>query len=777
MGAVVSLPPGNAMSSLVPRRIPFAFCALPLISFLAWPADPSWKPVPGHIMTKWAAQVTPDKAWPEYPRPQLVREQWQNLNGLWDYAITAKDASAPAAFSGRILVPFAAESALSGVKRAITPEERLHYRRSFTIPGAWAGQRVLLHFGAVDWHAVVAVNGKQIGEHKGGYTPFTFDITDALKPGAGQQLTVSVWDPTDSYTQPRGKQIRNPEGIWYTSVTGIWQTVWLEPVPEVSITRLLPVPDIDKRQLALTVSVRGNAAGATVRAEAIENGKVISKAEGSPEKPLSLAVPSMKLWSPESPALYDLRVSLWRGGKKMDEAASYFGMRKISLGKDEKGFTRLLLNGRPYFQMGPLDQGWWPDGLYTAPTDAALRYDIELTRQLGFNMARKHVKVEPARWYYHCDKLGLMVWQDMPNGSLHRGVANSLRVEPWGPDANRDPQSAAQFEAELKEMIREFAQFPSIVMWVPFNEGWGQYDTARIAKLVKELDPSRLVNSASGWTDRGAGDVYDAHIYPGPGMEPAEASRATVVGEYGGLGLVVQGHLWMADKNWGYRSFADQSALIEQYSRITKALHGMAGWGLSAAIYTQTTDVEGEVNGLATYDRAVVKLPPQTLSALHAGVMNEKRKAVTISPDSSFAPQTWSYTTETPADGWQQPSFNASGWKQGAGGFGSDEGKRFHPGTAWTSPGIWLRREFSNETAAQALFLTMFHGMTECEVYLNGVKIYEVKEPRAERRHYTHIDVSERLSALKRGKNVLAVRATKTRGLRSVDAGLYVLVP
>jgi len=727
-------------------------------------------------MTKWARQVSPDSAWPDYPRPQMVRPDWLNLNGLWEYSIQPRDEAAPARFEGKILVPFAAESSLSGVGRPVSPEQRLWYRRTFSVPAQWRNRRVLLHFGAVDWHAVVSVNGKQVGEHKGGYTPFSFDVTAALRQTGEQQLVVSVWDPTDSYTQPRGKQIRSPEGIWYTSVTGIWQTVWLEPVPEASIRHILPVPDIDDKRLDLTVTAAGAGAGVTVRAEALDQGRTVARADGKPGELFSLALAAPKLWSPESPSLYDLKVSLWRGGARLDEVASYFGMRKISLGKDQNGHTRLFLNGKPYFQIGPLDQGWWPDGLYTAPTEEALRYDVELTRLFGFNMARKHVKVEPARWYYHCDRLGLLVWQDMPNGSLHRGVANSLRIDPGEPDAVRDPQSAALFESELKEMMRHFAHFPSIVMWVPFNEGWGQYDTARIAKLVKEQDPSRLVNSASGWTDRGVGDVYDSHTYPGPGMEPPEANRASVVGEYGGLGLVVPGHLWMTDKNWGYQSFGDKAAMEGEYARLAGALHGMIGLGLSAAIYTQTTDVEGEVNGLVTYDRAVPKLPADKLAALHAGLMKETRKARVILADSSFQPQPWLYTLAPPASGWEQPSFDASSWKKGSGGFGGDDGVRFRPGAAWTDPGIWLRREFASDTEARSLFLTMFQGVTECEVFLNGVRIHALKNPRIEKRHYTHIDVSQHASALRKGKNVIAIRATREKGLRSIDAGLYTLV-
>jgi len=735
-----------------------------------------WKPVEGRIMTRWARQITPDKVWPEYPRPQMVRRNWQNLNGLWDYAITPREAGRPTRFEGKILVPFPCESALSGVGRSVTPDQRLWYRRSFSIPPSWRDGRLLLHFGAVDWQATVTVNGKQVGEHKGGYTPFSFDITDALVPATSQELVVSVWDPTDSYTQPRGKQSLKPEGIWYTAVTGIWQTVWLEPVPKASIRHLSPVPDVDHNRLLLTVVTTGASEGLRVRAEATDGGQAVAQAEGKPGEKLSLSLPSPRLWSPESPHLYDLKVSLWSGRAKLDEVSSYFGMRKISLGQDQHGHTRILLNGRPYFHIGPLDQGWWPDGLYTAPSDEALRYDIEVTRQLGFNAVRKHVKVEPARWYYHCDRLGLLVWQDMPSGCLPRGVPNSLRILPGQPDAMRDSTSAALFEEELRQMVLHLGHFPSIGMWAPFNEGWGQYDTARITQFVKELDPSRLVDAASGWTDRGVGDVIDAHVYTGPGMEPPESKRASVVGEYGGLGLPVKGHLWMTDKNWGYQSFADTTALEQEYLRVTGALRGMLGLGLSAAIYTQTTDVEGEVNGLLTYDRAVIKFSPHKLLALHDRLKKESGLAKVLAPDSSFHPQSWLYTFEEPPAGWERPGADTTRWKQGEGGFGTDDGGRFRSGTPWETPQVWMRREFTSPVSETPLFLTVFHNVTDCEVFLNGARIYQAHHPRAAKRHYTHVDVSEFASWLKKGPNVIAVRAKKEKGPRSIDVGLYTLL-
>ncbi len=563
----------------------------------------AWKPAPGPLTTRWAKDVRPDKALPEYPRPQMVRKSWKNLNGLWNYAIAPRSATEWTQSSGEILVPFPIESSLSGVGKRVSPEERLWYKRFFDVPKAWAKKRVLLHFGAVDWECTVWVNGSEVGRHKGGYDSFSFDITDALKPSGLNILTVAVWDPSDAGLQPRGKQVNKPEVIWYTPTTGIWQTVWLEPVETAHIRSIHIVPDIDQgvARIRADVSMPDGAELTVSRPGA--GGAAVS---GPAKDEILLSIPDAKLWSPEDPHLYDITLTLTLGGKEADRVASYVGMRKISLGKDDHGRTRLCLNNKPYFMVGPLDQGFWPDGLYTAPTDAALKSDIEVTKKLGFNMARKHVKVEPDRWYYWCDKLGLIVWQDMPSGDRYIGGKD--------PDIVRTAESAAQFETELTRMIHNLRSHPSIVMWVPFNEGWGQFDTARIAELAKRLDPTRLVNSASGWTDRGVGDVFDWHVYPGPESPKPEPNRAAVLGEYGGLGLPLAGHTWQAKDNWGYRTFTDVPSLTEAYLKLqAKVLDLIANPGLSAAIYTQTTDVEIEVNGLMTYDREVIKLDPKVV--------------------------------------------------------------------------------------------------------------------------------------------------------------------
>jgi hypothetical protein len=562
-------------------------------------AQSRWQAATGPLATRWTKEVTPENAHREYPRPTMARSAWLNLNGLWDYAIVERGAPQPAEWTGKILAPFPVESALSGVMKPVNDKQRLWYRRQFTVPSDWQGKRVLLHFGAVDWETVVWVNGKELGTHRGGYDGFSFDLTSALHLSGDQELVVAVWDPTDAGRQPRGKQVRNPHGIWYTPTTGIWQTVWLEPVPETHIRGLKLVPDLDNRALNLTVDTGGPESGLIVQAVALSEGTEVSRATGRAGEQIVLAVPNTRRWSPTAPFLYDLKVTLVKGGQEADQVSSYFGMRKIALAKDEHGRLRLFLNNQPLFQLGPLDQGFWPDGLYTAPTDAALRYDIEATRQLGLNLCRKHVKIEPERWYYWCDKLGLLVWQDMPSGG-----AGDNRT-----DRRRSDEAAQQFEAELTALVQGRFNHPSIIMWVPYNEGWGQYDTPRMVDLVRQLDPSRLVNNASGWTDRGAGDVLDIHSYPGPAAPNPDPKRASVLGEFGGLGLPLPGHTWQNEKNWGYRSFQTREELTDAYLKLIDRLHPLTGnAGLAAAVYTQTTDVEVEVNGLMTYDRALVKM-------------------------------------------------------------------------------------------------------------------------------------------------------------------------
>jgi hypothetical protein len=556
-------------------------------------------------MTTWGAELDPDRVLPEYPRPQMVRKQWQNLNGVWELQVVS-DAATPLPFGKtlpeRILVPFAIESALSGVTKHA---DHFVYRRLFTRPPELSGDgRLLLHFGAVDWRAQVYVNGRAVADHTGGYDAFTVDVTDALSAAPQQELVVDVHDPTDAYGQPRGKQTTNPSGIFYTPVSGIWQTVWLEAVPGSSIDTLRMTPDVAAGSLALKVGVRGVRKGQTVEAVALAGGKEVSRVQLAPGVEGRLPVPRARLWGPEDPFLYDLRVVLRDGGTEVDQVDSYFGMRSVALAKDPRGFTRMALNGKPWFHVGPLDQGWWPDGLYTAPTDAALRFDLETTRALGFNATRKHIKVEPQRWYYHADRLGIPVWQDMPSGG------------------NDTPEARRHFESELRAMLEDLHNHPSIIAWVPFNEMWGQWsmeETRRIAGEVHREDPSRLVNDASGWQHAGAGDMIDVHSYPGPQALVPSRARATVVGEFGGLGLVIGGHVWsqLADDPSLMKS---QEAMNERYELLMKRMWRLRDThGMSAGMYTELTDVEGELNGVYTYDRRVLKFDAERLAAVNRG--------------------------------------------------------------------------------------------------------------------------------------------------------------
>jgi beta-galactosidase/beta-glucuronidase len=599
--------------------IRFSASAL-LLLFSISAGSQGWKPSGEKIVTPWAASLNPAAPLPEYPRPQMVRDNWKNLNGLWEYSITPSDAGMPSAMQGKILVPFPVESALSGVNEKVGSEKLLWYRTKFTLPPAMKGKRILLHFGAVDWDAEVFVNGTKAGSHRGAYDPFSFDITDLLKKSGTQQLDVRVFDPADKGPQPRGKQVSNPSGIWYTSVTGIWQTVWIEAVPDTYIASIKMTPDIDKSILELDVDLVNMMEGDLIRLTASSAGTVISSAEAATLKGIRLQVNSPRLWSPDDPFLYDLKVSLVRKGKVTDEVKSYFAMRKISLEPDLNGVLRMMLNKRFVFQYGTLDQGWWPDGLYTAPTDEALLFDIVKTKNLGFNMIRKHVKVEPARWYYHCDKTGMLVWQDMPSGDLGGTRWNTRPGMEGGNDKVRTPESEGIYRTEWKEIMQDFHNYPSIVVWVPFNEAWGQFKTAEITRWTMENDPSRLVNSASGGNFHEVGHILDLHNYPNPVMAKPEVfghMQALVLGEYGGLGLPLEGHTWLDKNNWGYRTFSDADTLFRTYSGYIDQMVPFIERGLSAAIYTQTTDVEIETNGLMTYDRKVIKIPEKLMKPVN----------------------------------------------------------------------------------------------------------------------------------------------------------------
>ena len=579
-----------------------------------------------HIRTLWAENIDVNQPWNEYPRPMMQRQQWLNLNGMWSYAITDKQTARPAAWQGEILVPFCVESALSGVGKLLDENHALWYRTSFAIPKKWdKRQRVMLNFGAVDWSAEVWVNGTRVGSHTGGYTAFSFDVTDALVRKGDNELVVRVLDATDVGYQPCGKQRSKARGIWYTPVSGIWQTVWLEPVPQTRIKRVYCHPDI--KAGTVTVETLSDHLAGTTEVRLIDNkGKVMARAEASLLPVLTLPQP-VKLWTPDDPNLYDIEVLLKDAkGKVVDRVRSYFAMREFGMARDSEGFMRFTLNGKPIFQFGLLDQGWWPDGLYTAPSPEALYYDIDKTRQWGFNLIRKHVKVEPELWYAHCDRVGIIVWQDMPSGDYECGQS----WDDWGHSyyrgsvvCKRSQESIENYYKEWGEIIDQFGVYGCIASWVPFNETWGQFNTWSVVNWTKQRDSSRLVNPASGGNLYCCGDILDVHNYPEPKFFFADPDRVLVMGEYGGIGYPVQDHTWVkSDQNWGYIKFSSAQDVTDTYVKYAQMLIDLAQKrGYSGAIYTQTTDCETEVNGIMTYDRRVVKMQEDRIATINRQVI------------------------------------------------------------------------------------------------------------------------------------------------------------
>ncbi|MFE2499515.1 AbfB domain-containing protein [Streptomyces scopuliridis] len=594
--------------------------ATALVGSATTPAQAApWTPKPPPMTTPWTGQVPVDNPLPEYPRPQLTRPDWANLNGIWDFAVTGRDAGRPSAFPEQIRVPFVAESALSGIQRRITENDKLWYKRAFTVPANWTGRRVQLNFGASDWQTTVWVNGTQVGTHKGGYDAFSYDITSQLNGGTNT-VVVSVHDPAQTGGQAVGKQRINDVkphpggGIFYTAASGIWQTVWLEPVAPAHITRLDMTPDLGNSALRVTARVAA-AGGRDVRVTVSSGGTAVATATGAAGAEISVPLGNPRLWSPEDPFLYDVRAELLDGATAVDSVGGYAGMRSIGTAK-VGNVLRPVLNGEFVFQTGTLDQGYWPDGIYTAPTDAALRSDLQAHKDLGFNMVRKHIKVESQRWFYWADRLGLLVWQDMP-----------------AMDTAKTPDAAArtQWEAEYHAIIDQHRSSPSLVMWVNQNEGWGQYDQARIADEVKAYDPSRLVNNMSGVNccgsvDGGNGDVLDNHIYVGPGNTAPTATRAAVLGEFGGLGYKVPGHEWYPGGGFSYEDQPSLSALNNRFVGLLDSIRvGQMPAGLSASVYTEITDVENEVNGLLTYDRQVVKVDTARVRAANQALIQASR--------------------------------------------------------------------------------------------------------------------------------------------------------
>ncbi len=720
-----------------------------------------WELKKAPLMTKYSECLTPEKVLSEYPRPQLVRQRWFNLNGLWEFqpGIGANEPAPSGKLSGTILVPFPVESALSGVKGHY---ERLWYRRKFIIPANWRGQRVLLHFGAVDYETEVFVNGKSLGIHTGGYDPFSFDITPFVKSAGEQEVIVRVFDPTDAGGFPRGKQSLKPGGIMYTSTTGIWQTVWLEPVPVTSIDDIKIVPDVDRSVVKVTVNTQGNTYGLSIIANVTNGKEVIKTVSGKANTEIIIPVPSAKLWSPDSPFLYDLGITLKKGHKTIDEVASYFGMRKISIAK-EGGFKKIFLNNKFLFQIGPLDQGFWPDGIYTAPSDEAIKYDLQTIKALGFNMVRKHIKVEPYRWYYWADKLGLMVWQDMPS-------VNSYTNNPV-------PIDTAAFSSQLTRLVKTHWNSPCIVMWVIFNESQGQHNTAELVKRVRALDPSRLIDQASGSTFFGVGDVLDLHTYPPPGCL-VSSTQAIVCGEYGGIGYKIKGHLW--DDGFGYIAANNQKEYDNIYNSFANDLIALkTNRGLSAAVYTQITDVEAEINGLMTYDRAVIKGNIEAIKTANTNAINKKLYMHTVLPLSEKVARTWKYTFIQPDTNFYKTDFNDLLWKSGEAEFGTKDAHDGRVRTIWGTKDIWLRQEFTvgNLSAKERDNLVLYlHHSVDFDIYINGIKAADIGIYTS---GYTIVAINKAASGslISNGKNVIAIHCKQDGGAQYLDAGISVLSP
>lgn len=734
--------------------VPFFLTLITVLNAGAW----QMKQAP--LMTRWASLVDTNTPLPEYPRPQLVRTNWLNLNGIWQFQSGAAGDAVPVnkTLSSSILVPYPMESAISGVKNY---SQWSWYRRLFTVPTAWSGKRIILHLDAVDWQSEVFINSQSLGVHKGGYDPMSYDVTPYLSGTGPQELIVRVYDPTDSAGEPRGKQTLYPGGIMYTSTSGIWQPVWLEPVDASGVQNLVIIPDIDNSRLRLTVNTYSTN-GVTVSATVLDSGNAVKTVTGAAQTELSIPITNPKLWSPDSPFLYDLQISVVKDGVTNDSVTSYFGMRKISL-STVNGVKRTFLNNQLLFQMGPLDQGFWPDGLYTAPTDDALKFDIEQEKALGFNMVRKHIKVERQRWYYWADKLGIMVWQDMPS-------INSYTGNPQTIDTN-------QFELELRQMIQTHWNSPSIIMWVVFNEAQGQHDTTTLVPEVSALDPSRLVNQASGNDYYGVGDVLDSHSYPPPG-NPKSTTQAPVDGEYGGIGFQMAGHLWnpsLAGGNYTHANTTNDITTVYD-SFIDQIVSYKAESGLNAAVYTEITDVENECNGLLTYDR-IMKVDVNTLR-------NSNLKAITGRiftystplPTSHYSGQTWKYTTSSSAasTGWNTTNFNDSAWSSGQAGFGTSGTPGAVVRTTWNTSDIWLRRQFTlgklSPRDLNNLVFNCFHD-EDCEIYLNGVLAASLSGYNSSYNAFTVNDAGK--AALRTNAiNLIAVHCHQTYGGQNIDVGL-----
>lgn len=719
----------------------------------------NWQMKQAPLMTEFANDIDPDNVLSEYPRPQMERIEWVNLNGIWEFqpGIGQQEQLPSGSLSGSILVPFPVESAISGVMRH---HSKLWYRRNFSVPDNWDGNRIILHFGAVDYETEVYINGESIGKHFGGYDPFSFDITDHLSLNGTQELTVRVFDPTDAGGFPRGKQTLNPQGIMYTSTTGIWQTVWIEPVAETHVEALKLTPNIDASELKITVSASNEANDLVVLAKVFDGNTIVTTVEGIANQEFIIPIANQKLWSPDAPFLYNLEITLTQNSEKMDFVSSYFGMRKVSM-KKENGIHKVYLNNEFLFQMGSLDQGFWPDGIYTAPTDEALKYDIEMIKAFGYNMVRKHIKVEPQRWYYWADKLGVMVWQDMPSTNPYT--------------SNPQPIDQVAFKNELARMVENHWNSPSIVMWVIFNEFQGQHNTTELVNMVKQLDPTRLVNQGSGGDWKVAGHILDWHNYPSP-VCPESNSQTVVCGEYGGIGLAVENHKWSNDY-FGYVTVDNTEELLTDYEKyIDQLTIYKTNQGLSAAVYTEITDVEIELNGLLTYDR-LIKADVSRLYNANRKVIEEDNYMSHLLPNAKDQRQNWKYTFHTPSQDWYLENFDDSTWKTGNAGFGTMGTPGAIISTIWNTSEIWLRQTFDlgdiSLLEKENIVLNIHHD-EDCDVYINGTWAATLN---GWTNGYITVPIStSAFNSLKaNSQNTIAIHCKQTDGGQYIDAGISVL--
>ncbi|MBR1917919.1 MAG: hypothetical protein IJ832_08835 [Bacteroidaceae bacterium] len=760
----------------------FRCCLMAMLLVLPMAVLAEWKMASVPIKTRWADAVTPENVLPEYPRPQMVRmagseltgateawrtefmakgaadKGWINLNGVWDFHTTTS-LYAPVPVSGwqEILVPFCTESAMSGIKQKI---ENMMYRRKVTVPESWSDKRVMLNFGAVDWKCSVWLDGDSVGNHQGGYDPFSIDITDKVKPGQEQELLVKVYDPTDKESNPRGKQVSRPGGIFYTSCSGIWQTVWMEAVSKTYISDIRMVPDVDGEQLLLTVMASGdNAGNAKVEAEVMHGSVVVATAEGKVGYTMAIKINNPDLWSPDHPFLYDLRVKLSDEIGNSDNVLAYFGMRKV--GKEQVGNRwRMTINNKFLFNMGCLDQGYWPESNLTPPSDEAIQNDILFMKKIGLNMVRKHIKVEPARWYYWCDKMGLMVWQDMPGmnyGGSYRDVENNAQ---W-------------FTKELFAMLNNLKNVPSIVTWINFNEAGGQHDTEAYVNLVQNYDDTRLVDEASGWTLTGAGDIKDIHSYPAP-SSISSSDQVTAFGEYGGVQLLVDGHTWgAAGSVYGYAK--DATAYDSIYaSYADKLFQEKIKNSLSGAVYTQLTDVESELNGMMTYDREV-KSDINKLYAANRHVIDDYADELYyVLTSADVQPVMWKYTTTDPGEGWESPEFDDSKWRTGKAGFGMPGFDNMVVNTQWNTKDIWLRYELPlniTDEQMKKIRAKLYHD-EDCQIFFNGVSALKISGYTTSYENY-QLSATARQALNLQGNNTIAVHVTQTSGGQFFDLGLY----